>query len=133
MTLPPGGARHFIDRCALQSTQHRDHRVLLRWALRVRWRLRQGFDCRPQLIDQRPAVANLPPFLDTRQSIPQGQQPLAVERGGVRFLVRGDGNLRRSRYYGDKAGPESAARADALAAAADRNGAAVWRTDRPVL
>jgi hypothetical protein len=21
MTLPPGGARHFIDRCALRSTQ----------------------------------------------------------------------------------------------------------------
>jgi AhpD family alkylhydroperoxidase len=32
----------------------------LRWALPVgcRLRLRQGLDCRPQLIDQRPTVAN---------------------------------------------------------------------------
>src|SRR5262249_58710474 len=40
MALPPGGTRHLIDCCALGSTQHRNHRVLLRWALRVRWRLR---------------------------------------------------------------------------------------------
>src|SRR5207253_8371329 len=44
-------------------------------------------------IDQCPAVANLPPFLDIGQSVPQGQQPLAAERGGVQFLVRSDGNL----------------------------------------
>jgi hypothetical protein len=46
--------------------------------------------------------------------------------------IRGAPNL-LFKHYGDKAGAGSAARADALAAAADRNGAAVWRTDRPVL
>src|SRR5215472_15227996 len=53
MTLPPGGMRHLIDRCALGSTQHCNHRVLLRRPLRVEWRLRlrQGLDRRPQLID----------------------------------------------------------------------------------
>src|SRR5262249_53504751 len=95
MTLPPDGMHNLIDCCTLGSTQHRDHRVLLRWALCVRcWlRLRQRLNCRPQLIDQRPAVADLPPLLDTGKSVPQGQQPLAVERGGMQFLVRSDDNL----------------------------------------
>ena len=31
--------------------------------------------------------------LDTGQSVPQGQQPLAAEWRGVQFLVRSDGNL----------------------------------------
>src|SRR5215813_13885735 len=39
------------------------------------------------------SIADLFPLFDTGQSIPQSQQPLAVQRGGVQFLVRGDGNL----------------------------------------
>src|SRR5215475_2025464 len=35
MTLPPGGTSYLIDRCALGSTQHRDHLLLLRRTLRV--------------------------------------------------------------------------------------------------
>src|SRR6516225_9043143 len=52
-----------------------------------------GLDCRPQLIDQRPTVANLPPLFDTMQSIPQRQQPLAADWRRVQFLIRSDGNL----------------------------------------
>ena len=33
-------------------------------------RVRQQFDCRPQLIDQRIAVANFLPLFDARQSVP---------------------------------------------------------------
>src|SRR5262249_37441594 len=75
MTLPPGGARHFIDRCPLGAPQHRNYAVLLRWPPRVGLRLRigQGLDCRPQLIAQRCTVAELSSLLDTRQSIPQCQ------------------------------------------------------------
>jgi hypothetical protein len=43
----------------------------------------QGLDGRPQLIDQRPAVADLLPLFDIGQSIPQCQEPLAAERSGV--------------------------------------------------
>src|SRR5215467_1879434 len=35
MTLPAGHARHPVDRGALRLTQHGNHRVLLRGALRV--------------------------------------------------------------------------------------------------
>src|SRR4029077_10657285 len=84
-----------VDRCTLGLTQHRNHHILLRGALRVglRLRVRQQFDCRPQLIDQRVAVANLLPLFDTGQSVPQRQQPLGAERGSVQLLIRGDGNL----------------------------------------
>ena len=58
-----------------------------------RFRVRQHLDCRPQLIDQRVAVADLLALLDTGQSVPQRQQPLAAELGGVQFLVRCDDNL----------------------------------------
>jgi hypothetical protein len=51
-------------------------------------RVWQGLDRLPQLIDQRLAVANFSPFLDTGQSIPQRQQPLATEQGDVQFLLR---------------------------------------------
>ena len=59
----------------LGSTQHRNHRVLFRRALRVgrRFRLRQGLDRRPELIDQCLAVADLSPLLDPGKSIPQCQ------------------------------------------------------------
>ena len=69
--------------------------VLLRGALRVRFRLRgrQQFDRRPQLIDQRLAVANLLSLFDTGQRVPQRQQPLGAGRGSVQLLIRGDGNL----------------------------------------
>src|SRR6516162_9472597 len=94
MALPPRGPCHLIHSCALGSPQHGNHRVLLRRALSLGWlRLRQGLDRRPQLIDQRPAVANLPPFLDTRESIPQRQQTLAAEWRGKELPVRSDGNL----------------------------------------
>jgi hypothetical protein len=56
-------------------------------------RVRQGLDRRPQLIDQRIAIADLLSLLDTGQSIPQRQQPLAAELGCVQFLIRSDGNL----------------------------------------
>jgi hypothetical protein len=39
-----------------------------------------SLDRRPQMIDQRLAVANFPALFDTGQSIPQCQQPLAAER-----------------------------------------------------
>src|SRR5215510_9353461 len=95
MALPPGGMRNLIDRCALWSTQHRNHFFLLRRALHVGWRLwlRQSLDCRPQLIDHCLAVANLAPLLDTGQSIPQGKQPFAAEWGGMQILLRSDGNF----------------------------------------
>src|SRR5215831_937538 len=69
--------------------------VLLRWPLCVgfRFRVRQGLDGRPQLIDQPLAVADFSTLFDTWKSIPQCQQPLATERRGVQFVVRRDGNL----------------------------------------
>src|ERR1700730_3864054 len=95
MTLPAGHARHLVDRCTLGLTEHGNYHILLGGALRGGWRLRdrQQFDCRPQLIDQGVAVANLLSLFDTRQSVPQRQQPLGAERGRVQFLIRGDGNL----------------------------------------
>src|SRR5204863_1666980 len=56
-------------------------------------RVRQGLDCRPQLINQRRAIADLLAFLDTRQSIPQCQQSLATERSGVQFFIRSNDDL----------------------------------------
>jgi hypothetical protein len=47
----------------------------------------QCFDRRPQLIDQRVAVADVPPLLDIGQDVPQRQQSLATEPGRVQFLV----------------------------------------------
>ena len=65
VALPAGGAHHLIDRRPLGSTQHRNHRVLFRRALHVglRFRLRQGLDRRPELVDQCLAVADLSPLL----------------------------------------------------------------------
>src|ERR1700720_4041070 len=95
MTLPAGHARHLVDRCTLGLTEHGNYHILLGGALRVGLRLRdrQQFDCRPQLIDQGVAVANFLSLFDTRQSVPQRQQPLGAERGSVQFLVRCNGNL----------------------------------------
>src|SRR5215467_10352734 len=95
MTLPAGHARHLVDRGALGLTQHGNHHVLLGGALWVGSRLRIGqpFDRRPQLIDQRYAAANRSPLIDAGQRVPQCQKPLAVERGGVQFLLRRDDNL----------------------------------------
>src|ERR1700731_1570111 len=95
MTLPAGHARHLVHRCPLGQTQHRNHHILLGGGLRVGLRLgvRQGLDCRPQLIDQRVAVANLLSLFDAGQSIPQRQQALGAERGRVQLLVRCNGNL----------------------------------------
>src|ERR1700719_2694818 len=50
--LPTRPVCHLIDCRPFGSAQHCDHRVLLRRALRVGLRLRQDFNCRPQLIDQ---------------------------------------------------------------------------------
>src|SRR6516162_7597532 len=95
MTLPAGHARHLVDRCALGLTQHGNHHVLLRRALWVASRLRigQGLDCRPQLLDQPLAVANLSPLIDTGQRVPQCQKPLAAERRRVQSFLRRDDNL----------------------------------------
>src|SRR6202040_3425372 len=95
MTLPAGHARHLVDRCPFGQTQHRNHHVLLRRGLRVGLRLgvRQGLDCRPQLIDQRIAVANFLSLFDAGQSVPQRQQPLAAKSGSVQLLVGCNGNL----------------------------------------
>ena len=41
----------------------------------LRLGVRQGLDCRPQLIDQRIAVANLLSLLDAGQSVPQSIVP----------------------------------------------------------
>ena len=59
--------------------------ILLRWPFCVglRFRVWHGLDGRPQLIDQRPAVADLLPLFDIGRSIPQCQEPLAAERSGV--------------------------------------------------
>src|ERR1700719_240301 len=93
--LPTHSARDFVDGRALGSLQHRNHRLLLRRALRLGWLVRVGqlLDRRPQLIDQCVAVADLLPLLDTGQRVPQRQQPLAAELGGMQFLVRRDDNL----------------------------------------
>ena len=95
MTLPAGHARHLVDRCTLGLTQHCNHHVLLRGALRVgsRLRVRQQFNRRPQLIDQRIAVANFLALFDTGQSVPQRQQPLGAEWGSMQLLILSDGNL----------------------------------------
>src|SRR6516225_9240504 len=95
MTLPAGDAPHLVDRGALGQTQHCNYHVLLRGALRVGFwlRVRQLFDCRPQLIDQHVAVANLSPLIDTGQRVPQCQKPLAAERRRVQFFLRSDDNL----------------------------------------
>jgi hypothetical protein len=95
MALPASGTRHLIDRCALRSARHRNHRVLLRGALCVglRLRVRQHLNRRPQLIDQRIAPANPPPLLGTGKRVLQRQQPLAAERGSVPLLVGCDGDL----------------------------------------
>src|SRR6516162_9109763 len=95
VALPPGGARHLIDGCALGSPQHRNDLVLLRSALcvRLRLRVRQRLNGQPQLIDQRLAVADPPPLFDAGKSVPECQQPLAAKRGGVQFLFRRDGKL----------------------------------------
>src|SRR6202035_4022861 len=95
MTLPAGHARHLVDRCPFRQTQHRNHHVLLRGGLWVglRLRVRQGLDCRPQLIDQRIAIANLLSLFDTGQSVPQRQQPLGAERSSVQLLIRCNRNL----------------------------------------
>jgi hypothetical protein len=53
----------------------------------LRLRVRQQLDRRPQLIDQRTAVSDLSPLFDTGPRIPQRQQPLAAEPGGMQFLV----------------------------------------------
>ena len=98
MPLPACGADHLIDRCTLGSTQHRNDLVLLRRALRVGLGLRQRLDRRPQLIDQRSAVADFPALFDIGQSVPQRQQPLAAEPGRVQFLVRCDDNLALTDY-----------------------------------
>src|ERR1700731_5110131 len=75
MTLPAGHAPHLVDRRPFGQPQHRNHYILLRGGLRVGLRLgvRQALDCRPQLIDQRVAVANLLSLFDTGQSVPQRQ------------------------------------------------------------
>jgi hypothetical protein len=49
----------------------------------LRLRLRQRRDCRPELIDQRCAIADLSALFDTGQSVPQYQQAFAAEWGGV--------------------------------------------------
>src|SRR4029077_2530006 len=59
----------------------------------LRLRVRQHFNRRPQLIDQRIAVANFLALFDTGQSVPQRQQPLGAEWGSVQLLIRSDGNL----------------------------------------
>jgi hypothetical protein len=61
--------------------------------LEMRDRTPQGLDCRPQLIDQRVAVANFLSLLDTGQSVPQRQQPLGAEWGRAQLLVRCNGKL----------------------------------------
>ena len=80
MTLPAGHARHLVDRCPLGLTQHCNHHILLGGALRIGLRLRdrQHLDCRPQLIDQRVAVAYLLSLFDTGQSVPQASNRLAL-------------------------------------------------------
>src|SRR3984893_13845268 len=95
MTLPTGHARHLVDRCPLGQTQHRNQYILLRGGLQLRLRLgvRQGLDCRPKLIDQRLAVANLLSLFDTGQSVPQRQQPLGAERSSVQLHIRCNGKL----------------------------------------
>src|SRR6202030_4846899 len=55
--------------------------------------VRQGLDGRPQLIDQRIAVANFLSLFDIGQSVPQRQQPLGAERSRVQLLIRCNGNL----------------------------------------
>src|SRR5947207_6169842 len=93
--LPTHSARDFADGCALGSLQHCDHRLLLRWGLRVGRlvRVRQRLDCRPQLIDQRIAVTDLRLLLGTRERVPQRQQAFAAEPGGMQLLPRGNSNF----------------------------------------
>jgi len=121
VTVPVGHARHLIDRGALGLTKHRDHHVLLRGALRIGSRLRiwQSFDGRPQLIDQCIAVTNFSPLIDAGQRVPQCQEPLAVEWGGVQFLVGRDDNLAIADL-----GRRLAAQCDAVIA--DDEGAHEW-------
>jgi hypothetical protein len=57
----------------------------LRRALRIKlwFRVRQHLDRRPQFVDQSVAVTDLPALLETGQSIPKCQEPLAATLGSV--------------------------------------------------
>jgi hypothetical protein len=87
-------AGRFVDRCPLGQTQHRNHHLLLGGGLRVGLRLgvRQGLDCRPQLIDQRVAVANFLSLFDIGQpgrALASAALGASLTRGGAaRVLVR---------------------------------------------
>src|SRR6202022_516611 len=59
----------------------------------LRFGVRQHLDCRPELIEQRIAVANFLSLFDIGQSVPQRQQPLGAERRCAQRLVRCNGNL----------------------------------------
>jgi hypothetical protein len=74
--------------------------MLLRRLFRIGWRLRlrQKLDGRPQFIDQAVAVADLPPFLNTGQCIPQRQKPFATKCGGVQLLLRCDNDFALVNY-----------------------------------
>jgi hypothetical protein len=53
----------------------------------------QRLDRRPQLIDQRIAIADFASLFDIGQSVPQRQQLLAAEPGRMQFLTRSDGDF----------------------------------------
>jgi hypothetical protein len=68
---------------AARRTQHRDHLILLRGAFcaGLRLRVRQGLNRRPQLIDQRIAVADLLSLFDAGETgRSSGRTPMIAKR-----------------------------------------------------
>jgi hypothetical protein len=88
----------------------------------------QRLDCRPQLVDQRRAIPDLFPLLDTGQCIPQPQQSFAAEPGDLQFLLRSDGDLALS-HCGQWL---SAQRNSVIANHVDAHGGFSWLIPRPV-
>jgi hypothetical protein len=56
-------------------------------------RIRQHLDCRPQLIDQRLAIADLLRFSTPGRAFHSASSCFAADPGGVQFLARRDDNL----------------------------------------
>jgi hypothetical protein len=86
------------------------HNLVCYWARTVgsRFRVWQGLDCRPQLIDQHSAVVPFPLPLDAGQSIPRTIGRLPLNRGEDSRLVRS--HLFRRAAQGGNAGKMTATR-----------------------
>ena len=81
-----------LSRCILFAAQSQSilDNLVCYWATTVgsRFRVWQGLDCRPQLIDQHSAVVHFPLPLDAGQTIPRTIGRLPLSRAGANALSR---------------------------------------------